>query len=72
MSLLLVDTFEKFISTCLKYYGLRPCHYFSVPGLFWDAKLKMTKIELEKISDPNKYMFFEQGMKGGVSYINKR
>ena len=34
--------------------------------------LKMTKIELEKISDPNKYMFFEQGMRGGVSYINKR
>ena len=70
--LLLVDTFEKFISTCLKYYGLDPCHYFSAPGLSWDAMLKMTKIELEKISDPDKYMFFEQGMRGGVSYINKR
>ena len=34
--------------------------------------LKMTKIELEKISDPDKYMFFEQRMRGGVSYINKR
>ena len=32
----------------------------------------MTKIELEKINDPDKYMFFEQGMRGGVSYINKR
>ena len=32
----------------------------------------MTKIELEKISDPDKYMFFEQRMRGGVSYINKR
>ena len=69
---LLVDTFEKFISTCLKYQGLDPCHYFSAPGLSWDAMLKMTKIELEKISDPDKYMFFEQGMRGGVSYINKR
>ena len=29
-------------------------------------------VELEKISDPDKYMFFEQGMRGGVSYINKR
>ena len=27
--LLLVDVFEKFIGTCLKYYGLDPCHYFS-------------------------------------------
>ena len=70
--LLLADSFEKFISTCLKYYGLDPCHYFCAPGLSWDATLKMTKVELEKISDPDKYMFFEQGMRGGVSYINKR
>ena len=70
--LLLADIFEKFISTNLKYYGLDPCHYFSAPGLSWDAMLKMTKIELEKINDPDKYMFFEQGMRGGVSYINKR
>ena len=34
--------------------------------------LKITKIELEKTNDPDKYMFFEQGMRGGVSYINKR
>ena len=27
--LLLADVFEKFISTCLKYYNLDPCHYFS-------------------------------------------
>ena len=34
--------------------------------------LKMTKVELEKTSNPDKYMFFEQGMIGGVKYINKR
>ena len=27
------DVFEKFIDTCLKYFGLDPCHYFSSPGL---------------------------------------
>ena len=31
--LLITDVFEKFIDTCLKYYGLDPCHYFSRPGL---------------------------------------
>ena len=46
--LLLADVFEKFISTCIKYYELDPCHYFSSPGLSWNAMLKMTDIELEK------------------------
>ena len=31
--LLSADVFEKFIATCLKFYGLDPCHYFSSPGL---------------------------------------
>ena len=34
--------------------------------------LKMTKIELEKISNPDKYIFIEKGMKRGVSYFNKK
>ena len=37
---LLLAVFEKFIDTCLKFYGLDPCHYFSSPGLSWDAMLK--------------------------------
>ena len=43
--LLLVDVFESFIKICLGYYGLDPCHYFSSPGLSWDAMLEMTGIE---------------------------
>ena len=70
--LLLADVFEKFIDTCLKYYGLDPCHYFSAPGLSWDAMLKMTGIELEKISDIDKYLFIEKGLRGGTSYVAKR
>ena len=44
----------------------------SAPGLSWDAMLEMTKIELEKTNDSDKYMVFEQGMRGGTSYVNKR
>ena len=66
----LADVFEKFVSTCLKYYD--PCHYFSSPGLSWDAMLKMTGVELEKISDIDKYLFIEKGLRGGISYIAKR
>ena len=70
--LLLVDVLEKFVDTCLKYYGLDPCHYFSSTGLSWDAMLKMTDIKLEKISDINKYLFIGKGLRGGISYIAKR
>ena len=49
--LLLADIFEKFIDTCLKFYRLNPCSYFSSPGLSWDAVLKMTGVRLEKIFD---------------------
>ena len=68
----MADVFEKFIDTCLKYYGLDPCHYFSSPGLSCDAMLKMTEIELEKISDIDKFLFIEKGRAGGISYIAKR
>ena len=70
--LLLADIFEKFIDTCMKFYGLDPCHYFSSPGLSWDAMLKMTELELEKISGIGKYLFLEKGLRGGISYIVKR
>ena len=70
--LLLADVFEKFIKTCLKYYGLDACHYFSSPGLSWDAMLKVTDVKLEKISDIDKYLFIEKGSRGEISYIAKR
>ena len=44
--LLLAYVFKKFTDTCLEYYGLDLCHYFSSPGLSWDAMLKMTGVEL--------------------------
>ena len=69
---LLCDVFEKFTDVCLKDYGLDPCHYFSSPGLSWDAMLKMTGIKLEKINNIDVHLFLEKGMRGDVSYISKR
>ena len=68
--LLLADVFEKFIDTCLIFYGLHPCHYFSSPGLSWDAMLKMTVVKLEKKIDIDMYLF--RGLRGGISSIAKR
>ena len=67
--LLLADVFESFRKTCLQHYKLDPCHYFTSPGLSWDAMLKMTNIKLELIIDVHMYQIIEKGMRGGVSYI---
>ena len=34
--------------------------------------LKMIKVELEKISNPDIHLFIEKGMRGGISYAAKR
>ena len=70
--LLLSDVFERFIKTCLDYYSLDSCHYFSSPGLSSDAMLKMTGIKLELISNVDMHLFIENGLRGGISYISKR
>ena len=70
--LLLADVFEKFRNNSFKNYGLYPSNYLRAPGLSWDAMLKMTEFKLELISDPDMYIFFEKGTRGGISYISNR
>ena len=57
---------------CLKAYNLDPCHFYTSPGLAWQACLKMTEVELELLTDPDMYLFIEEGLRGGISMISKR
>ena len=72
--LLLADVMENFRKLCEKHYGLDPAHFFTVPGMAWDAMLKMTGIELELLEDGqiDMLLMIEKGIRGGISNAFKR
>ena len=70
--LLLADVFENFRKTCLKHYKLDPVHYYTSPGLAWDACLKETGQHLQLLHDYDMLMMFERGIRGGITHISKR
>jgi len=69
---LLADVFENFRKVCQEKCGLNPAHYYSAPGLSWDALLKKTGVELELLTDLDMHLFIERGMRGGISVVGKR
>ena len=64
--MLRADVFENSRKVCQEKYGLDPAHYYSAPGLSWDALLKKTGVELELLTDLDMHLFIERGM-GAVS-----
>ena len=70
--LLLADVFENFRNICMENYKLDPAYYFTAPGLFWDACLKMTNVNLELLTDVNMLLMVEKGIRGGISMISNR
>ena len=70
--LLLADVFEKFRVTCMEHYKLDPAYYYTIPHLAWFACLKETGQQLELLHDYDMLMFFERGIRGGMTHISKR
>ena len=70
--LLLADIFENFTNTCMNHYGLDPAWYFSAPCLNLNAALKITKVQLELLSNPDVLLMIESGITGGIATISHR
>jgi len=64
---LLMDVWVSFRDICVKYYNLDPGHFVGAPGLAFDAMLKLTKVNIELITDPDMFYFFEKQIRGGIS-----
>ena len=56
----------------MTHYGLHPAWYFSAPSLAWDATLKITKVQLKLLSDPDMLLMIESGIRGGIATISHR
>ena len=70
--LLLADVLEDFRSNCQRAHGLDSAHYYTTPGLTWDAMLKHTGIELQLLTNIDIVIFVERGIRGGISQCNNR
>ena len=69
--LLLACVFEKFRQKTLEQDGLDPVHFVSLPGLSFLSAFKMTGETIDLLSDLEMYTFFERGIRGGMTFINK-
>ena len=65
--ILLANMFEAFRDTCLEYYRLDPAHFYTSPGLAWQACLKKMGVKLELLTDPDMLLTFKHGIRGGTT-----
>ena len=56
----------------MNHYGLDPAWYFSAPGLIWDAALKITKVQLELLSDAYMFITIESSIRREIATISHR
>ena len=68
----LSDFFRKFSNFAYETYGLDCRYSYTLPGYSWQCMLKMTKIELDLISNQDMYLFLMDSIRGGITQVNKK
>ncbi|XP_054280057.1 uncharacterized protein LOC128998086 [Macrosteles quadrilineatus] len=63
---LLADVLTSFRKTCLEAYKIDCCHMYTAPGLAYKAMLRMARVTLELLTDPDMLLMIESGIRGGL------
>ena len=56
----------KILETCIEVYELDLAHFLSAPGLAWQVYLRKTDVKLELLTDPDRLLMVEKGIRGGI------
>ena len=71
-TLLFAEVYESFRNKCTEIYELDPPHFFSAPGLTWQACLKNTGLKLKLLTDNDMLMMIEKGIRDGICHAIHR
>ena len=66
---LLADVFENFRRTTLDQFQLDAVNFITLPQLTFAAAFRFCKVDL--ITEEDMYQFFEDGIRGGMCFVNK-
>lgn len=71
---LLADVFENFLNICMKPYDIDPAHYYTAPGLSYDAALKISGIQQDLLIDPYMPFMIEKRIRcwGSLTMVAER
>ena len=67
---LLADVFDDFRVKIWQVSELEATHFLGIPGLTYSFCLKYCKLKLEALQDPAMYSMFEDGIRGGMTFVN--
>ena len=67
--MLLADIFESYRKTAMAKYKLDPAHFLTAPSMSWAACLRLTKVKLKLMTDPDMNMFIDKSLLGGMSGV---
>ena len=56
----------------MSWSNLDPDHYLGLPSLAYDIFLYKSKTKIELLTDVDKMKFFENGIRGGLSFASER
>ncbi|XP_073979977.1 uncharacterized protein [Rhodnius prolixus] len=70
--LLLADVFQNFRNVTMETHKIDPAHYFTAPGMAWDAMLRLTGVKLELLLDYDMILMVERGIRGGICQASLR